>query len=184
MVPILDGKGTGYAAEVDSENRLATRANTIPNTRHLNVVFGDVFLFPFSITPTDGKCFLYIENTHTSKILVLTQFVYASSVSTALLGYLSQVGTPTGGSDGTPVNVNSQINASPSATFQTGADITGLSGGRYLGPLLLATGNQPVVFDFTYGLILGTGSGYSVYAETGGTIRGFVVGHYQDPGTF
>lgn len=93
----------------------------------------DCYTLLFDKTPTGaGDYFVYMLNSHPSKLLVVPELrCKAATTDEEIQIVLGATGTPVGGTDTTPANhyTNSPNSATGDGTFQTGVDITGLSGG-------------------------------------------------------
>lgn len=127
---LKDGKGRGYLAEVDTENRLVTRSTSESLAHGINRKTGKVWSIPFenlSPTATDDLV-LYIKNTG-EKDLSIDALRYSSSAVTQIS--IEVVTGTAGGSltDVTPVSHTVGSAATPDATIKSSADITGLTQG-------------------------------------------------------
>ena len=122
---IIDGTGTGKTAKVDSQNRLLTLAISESEDFHLNAV-GKVWSIDISLTPTGANdYFFYLENTG-SEDLHISAFRASSSVPTEI-AIEHVTGTASGGTAAPPLARNFGSSKVPSATIETGVDITGLT---------------------------------------------------------
>lgn len=124
---LTDGTGTQNSAKVDSQNRLSTTAVVQENDRLINIESGKVWSLPFedlSATANDDYV-IYIKNTGDA-ILAVTDIRVTSSAAVQLEIH-SVSGTASGGSDITPVSRTVGSASVPTATLQSGSDITGLS---------------------------------------------------------
>jgi len=184
---ILDGKGTGYRAEVDSSNRLVTKSVSIPLEHYLLDVKGSVYTVPFTVTPNgDDHCFLAILNTSTTKVLTVHQIIVQMPSGGAVqkfTSYLMQTGTPSGGVEVTPVNLNTFVGSDIAATVWVGTDITGLSDGSSLGNFYLPGTGYSATVEFQFGFVLGPNMYYSIYVGTGSiAMDGALVFSHHMPG--
>ena len=127
---IRDGKGSGTLVEVNAENQLVTAAITASVEHHVNHAHGKAYNMVFDVTPTGaGDCFLYIKNTDSLDLIIEGIWIRVASAEQITM-YLAQTGTPSGGADTPPSNLNAGSANLALGTYETGADITGLSGGR------------------------------------------------------
>lgn len=124
---IRDGKGKGYLAQVDSENRLVTFAVTQPVDQHINGEFGKVWSVPFENIANAGAndYIMYVKNTG-DKDLKVTDIRISCSGATQVEVH-GVTGTAASGTTVTPVSRTVGSVVSPSATLESGTDITGLT---------------------------------------------------------
>ena len=126
---IRDGKGSGVLAGVNAEHYLLTTAVSVSKEHHTNFTHQDAYNMLFDVTPTGaGDVFLYVKNTGDEPIVCEGFNVHCAS-DEELSIYLGAIGTPAGGSDVVPANLTAGSAVKARGTFQTGADITGLSNG-------------------------------------------------------
>ena len=127
MTIIQDGAGTGRTAQVTSENRLDTDAVSRNQSQHINEVYQKLFSLSFEgIDPVGADdYFFYLENTG-SEDLHISAFRVSSSVPTEI-AIEHVTGTASGGTAAPPLARNFGSSKVPSATIETGVDITGLT---------------------------------------------------------
>jgi len=125
---IEDGKGSGKLAQVDSENRLITRAVVEEQDLHINKVNNKVWSIPFEgLNPAAGDDYvLYIKNTGTKTINMTGIRIMADTASTQIEVH-AVTGTASGGSAITPINRTIGASPIPDAIIESGTDITGLT---------------------------------------------------------
>lgn len=125
---IEDGGGTGRVAKVDAENRLSTSSVTQLYDFHVNKESGKVWSLPFEgLNPAGADDYVfYIKNTGTKDLLISDIRVSADTATTQVEVH-AVTGTASGGSSLTPVSRTIGSAALPSATIETGTDITGLT---------------------------------------------------------
>ena len=165
---IEDGAGSSAKAKVcSSENRLFTQAVTLSMEASRNINFGDSYNLVFQQTPTGANdCFLYIKNTSDENIII--EGVTLRAASNELIDVkLRDSGTPASGSTATPVNLNTGSGNEATGTFQTGNDITGLSGGSVAKRIYVAASNESTYYNFEQDIVLGQNGVFTLYAETG-----------------
>lgn len=125
---IEDGTGQGFSAKVDNENRLATSAVTETIGRHINRIVNKNWSLPFDgLNPTAaGDYVLYIKNTGNST-LIINDVRIKTDTAASQIELHGVSGIAVGGT--TLAAVNKTIGASevPTATIETGVDITGLT---------------------------------------------------------
>ena len=167
-ISIEDGTGTKATAKVcTSENRLFTQAVTLSMEASRNINFGDSYNIVFQQTPTGANdCFMYIKNTSTDNI-VIEGITVRSAGNERIAVKLGDTGTPSGGTTATPVNLNAGSGNEAEGTFETGNDITGLSGGTVAKRIYAPTGNQSVYYNFEQDMVLPQNKVLTLYAEVG-----------------
>ncbi len=133
MAVQIIGSKHNRSAEVDSEGRFVTSAVTETDMEHRNES-GFTWSMPFdAIDPTGADdVFLYIQNLEPSLSMHIRRIRVSSTVA-GMVEVIRVTGTAVGGSDVTLVNFNAGFSAkTPTGTFQTAVDITGLTdGGKY-----------------------------------------------------
>ena len=135
---IIDGKGAGYRAEVDSKQRLRTYSVNEVEAAWINRVEDEMYSGFWSSSgmqaATGGNWIVYLKNTHDTKDLIITKLKHrVEDDSGSISIWLNVLGTPSGGTDLTPGNRNAGSNNVANCTYQYGTNITGLSGGRKVG---------------------------------------------------
>lgn len=125
---IEDGKGTGRKAEVDQDFRLRTFAVTHTGDQHVNVVGGKVWSVNVeNLSPTAADDYiLYIKNTGDVPLHISDIRLSAETAATQIKVH-GVSGPAAGGSDVTPVSRTIGSASLPTATIQSGVDITGLT---------------------------------------------------------
>jgi len=124
---IENGKGSGFTAEVDSENRLRTHSTTEPEDLHINDE-GKVWSLYFTVTPAGANdYFFYLKNTGTEDVRISDIRISTSVAST--IYYEHVTGTPSyiTGTDVATTNRNLGSSKLPVVTAKYDTDITGLS---------------------------------------------------------
>lgn len=131
MVLIDNGKGDGgYSVGVNSENKLETMAVSQSITHHNNQAHGMVFSLLIDNTPTGaGDCFLYLKNSD-DKDMSISSLNLCAATDEIIEVKLCDTGTPVDGTAVIPINRNAGSGEAADGTFQTGVNITGLSGGN------------------------------------------------------
>lgn len=122
-----DGKGRGYLAEVDAENRLSTFSVTEPEDKHINRE-GKCWSVLQSTTPVGANDYIfYFKNTGTETIAITDIRCSAASACTLYIEVVS--GTPTfaAGADLTPVARNLGSSKTITGTIKEDTNTTGLT---------------------------------------------------------
>lgn len=175
---IEDGTGHGYFAEVTTENRLAVESESFEMIRHANLADGQAYSLTFTVTPTGaGDCFCYIKNTSTID-LSLNSIVLAAASDEVVQIKIRDTGTPVGGGAVTPVNRNTNSNNTAVGTFQTGVDITGLSGGSIVDQYFVKGATDSKKYTWASTLIIGQNGVLTLYVVTGAIALRITIGFF------
>ena len=172
---IEDGIGKGYQAKVNDENMLATYSIIDSKEAHTNIVHGASYNMLFSQTPSAAAdCFLYIKN-EDDHTMILEGIAANVATDEYIEVVLNDVGTPVGGTSVTPTNLNAGVNNVADGTFQTGPDITGLSGGNTAFRIFYEGGAATKYFNFDQDIIVPKNRILTLYCVTGSIlIEGFL----------
>lgn len=125
---IQNGQGTGSLAKVDVEGRLSTISVNQAFDYHINEESGKVWSIPFEgLNPAGADDYVvYIKNTGDNDLRITDVRVMCDTAASQL--EIHEVsGTASGGAAITPVSRNLGSAATPSATIESGTDITGLT---------------------------------------------------------
>ena len=153
---------------MNDEGKLAVCAVTKTFHQHVNTDFGLVFSVLIDKTPTAaGDCFLYIKN-NDDKDLLISPINLIAATDEVIEVKIGDEGTPVGGTATSPTNRHAGSGNAADGTFQTGVDITGLSGGDIVDYMGLdgATSSYKLIWKSL--LIIPKGKVLSLYATTGG----------------
>lgn len=164
---ITDGTGTQRQAKVNSDNHLNVRSVSETVEHFANHSRGEAFSLRFSQTPTGANdCFFYFKNTGTKTYVFEGLAIYAASAEQIDIK-LKDIGTPSGGSTLTPVNLNTSSAKTIDATIQQGADITGLSGGATAYRVYAAAAAATRQYNFEQDIIISPQTTLTLYAVNG-----------------
>jgi len=162
---ITDGTGSGREAEVDSENRLKTFSITEVEDKHINRD-GKQWSLYFTVTPTGaGDYFFYLKNTGSNELAISDVRIMCDSVDTINYHFVS--GTQSGGTTLDITNRNSASSKIPSATIETGANITGLSSEGIVFFERIDAANKRFKLSTSSNIIIGRGGAVGLEAVTG-----------------
>jgi len=162
---IEDGTGKGFSVAVDSENRLTTFATTEVEDKQINRE-GKQWSAYFTVTPTGaGDYFFYLKNTGTNDIAISDIRIMGTLVDTINYKYVS--GTPAGGTSLEITNRNTGSSKTPTATIETGADITGLIDEGTVFFERIATADTRYKLTTSSNMIIGQGGALAFEAVTG-----------------
>ena len=125
---IEDGTGTGKQAKVNSGNRLYTKAVTATTDEDINVQSNNVWSVPFEgLNPAGADDYVvYIKNTG-DKALSFSDIRVSVDTAASQLKLHAVSGTASGGTTLSPISRTVESSALPSATIESGTDITGLT---------------------------------------------------------
>ena len=169
---INGGTGNGYAVGVNEENSLKVSAITTTVEHHMNHHDGLAYNLIFSATPTaTGDCFVYIKNTDDADMSFEGIDLW-NTASEYIDIKLNDSGTATGGTAITPINSNAGSGNEADGTFEAGANITGLSGGKTAYRIYHKGSTGMVHYNFEQDIILPKNKTLTLYAELGGTPLG------------
>lgn len=178
MVVIEDGTGQGYNTGVTNNNRLQVESSSFELIHFANHIVGQAYSLTFTVTPTGaGDCFCYIKNT-SIKNLNINSFVVASASDEVVQIKLRDIGTPAGGTPAVPVNRNTNSNNTAVGTFETGADITGLSGGSIVDQYFVKGATKSEKYIWASTIIIGQNGTVSIYAVTGAIALRITIGFF------
>jgi hypothetical protein len=163
---IENGVGESRYAEVNAEFQLATNSVTETLEHFVNSQKGKSWIAVVQQTPTGaGDYFFYIKNTGTVN-MIFEGIDYRVASAEQVRIFLNHVGTTSGGSSVTAVNLNTGSSAAPSATIEAGNDITGLSGGSVASRLFL-TSTETTHFNFSQDIVIAPGGTLALEAVAG-----------------
>lgn len=167
MTIIKDGTGSGYLAKVTPGNKLTTEAITEYIVADINKTQEQVYSVVVSQTPTGaGDCFCYAKN-NSSLDMILRSVTLAVTSDETIQIKINDIGTPVGGTAYIPINRNSGSANTASGIFQTGNDITGLSGGSIVDQFFLKTGDSSLKYYWQSNIIIRPNDTLTFYAVTG-----------------
>lgn len=180
-ITIEDGKGRGILAGVTEKNQLLVDSSSADLIHFINHSDGQAYSLTFAITPTGANdCFCYIKNTSTNNLNINTTTLAAAS-DEVIQVKLKDTGTPVGGATATPVNRNTSSNNTAIGTFQTGVDITGLSGGSVVDQFFIDGATNSQKYSWASTLIIGQNQVATLYAVTGAiALRVTIALFYED----
>ncbi|MEE9540673.1 MAG: hypothetical protein V3V85_04170 [Candidatus Thorarchaeota archaeon] len=182
MVQVNGGAGSGknFTAGVNSDGQMLVNSESQPHDRAL-ADQGLAWSLDIDVTPTaDGDYFFYLKNTGTTE-LHLTD-VRLSSISAAERYQVVKVtGTPSGGSAITPVNRNVGSSKVPTATIESGVDITGLTSSGTIFRMTSNIAARQEHLRTSSNIHIPQGSAIALIATTGGIALEGTVSITADP---
>lgn len=176
---IEGGTGNGYAAKVDSENRLFSDCITRSAERHANEDHGEAYHVLFSQSPTaNDDCIFYMtNNSETRNLIVEGIWLYVSAASTVTIK-LGDKGTRGSATTLTPVNCNAGSGNTADGTFEKGADLESgtLTGGSTVEMYTFTAAATSKFFNFEQDIILPKNQTLTIYSSLStATVTGTVV---------
>ena len=174
---IEDGKGRGFTAAVNSEQELATRSVVVALTHHINEESGKVWSVPFEdLNPAgDDDYVVYIKNTGTKDLHVIGVEVSCDTAASQVEIH-AVTGTSVGGSNITPVSRTVGSSSTPTATIESGTDITGLTTAGTLYLIQCAVADTAYSVEIESHIILPKGNAIGVLVKEGTANRSGVIG--------
>ena len=125
MSYIEDGKGRGYKASVSSSNRINVSSKSNPRAYYVCRDNEDAYSLGTGYAASDGDYVLYIQNTDSSKEMVLTDITLSSSASAKF--NIDVVSGTAAGTDAVPLNLKLGAANTVSAVCKANAAVTGLT---------------------------------------------------------
>lgn len=180
MVMINNGRGNGgYSAEVNSKSQLLTSAVTQPHDRVL-ANEGKAWSLPFTATPTATDDYIfYLKNDGVTEIHITDIRIQCAAADTFY--YEEVTGTAAGGTDIVPENRNLGSSKIPSATIQSGNDITGISApSSFLFFERCDTANKLYHLRTSSNIHIPQGAAFGIRASTGTALTDGVVSITED----
>jgi len=176
MVSINSGTGNGeFGAGVNSDNRLEVDSVSRSHEHFANQEKGTAYSAVIQQTPTGASdVFLFIKN-NDERDMVFEGITVAAATDESILVKLGDTGTTTGGTALTPANLNGGSGNVADGTFETGNDITGLTGGITVHRILVDGGTGSEHFRFTQDLILPKNKTLTLTAESGSILLDCVL---------
>jgi len=175
-----DGLGSGRTAGVTTDNSLRVMATSLTIEHHANHYHGEAYNVLFEVTPTGADdCFFYLKNEHDEDMTLEGIWIH-NTASEYIDVKISDIGTPSGGSDITPVNLNCGSGKSAIGIFQQGVNITGLSGGLNTHRIWHLGSAGMAIYNFDQDIIVSKNNVVTLYAQTGtSAISGLLVFNYH-----
>ena len=165
---IRDGKGRGYLAEVDSENRLRVGSIVQDLISHANIEEYQAYSMYISVTPTGANdCFAFLKNISADSYLIVSAVKAYTASDENIQLKLKDTGTAAGGTIYVPVNRNTITSNTANVLCEYGVDITGLSGGLIVDNLFIDGATSSQRFDWNSGLVVSPNQMISFYAVAG-----------------
>lgn len=194
---IDDGKGQGFSAQVNRRNQLVTRSTSNTEEHKISAADGEAYVANTTdtadtLTTLNGNTYdlLYLENTSSTKILVIEIVGFSASANGGILKFIKNPvkGTIANANNHIPLNSNfasgNEAEATAFSWDEVGiVGISGLSGGDNLASFL--TTSNPALLPVSGAFILGRGNSISFQYinNTGGNSEVSVQlrFYYDDP---
>ena len=164
---IEDGGGNGRVATVNADNQFNVFAVTHTADQHINAKSGKVWSIPFEgLNPTaTGDYVIYIRNDG-DKVVSASDIRISADTAATQITIEGVTGTAIAGSTITPVSRTIGSAAIPSATVESGADITGLTSSGVLFYMQLAVVNTEYHLNTTSKILIPKGRAIAISVET------------------
>lgn len=166
-IQIEDGHGSGIRAKINAEGFLDVNAVAVFQEQHINELNNKVWSIPFEgLNPAGTDDYvIYIENTG-DKIINVSDIRISADTAATQVEVQVVTGTPVGGSAITPVSRTIAATATPTATVESGTDITGLTTGGVLFFIQCAVVNTEYHLETTSKIRLSKGKAIALLVET------------------
>jgi hypothetical protein len=173
---IKDGRGSGYKAAVDNENRLMTRSVTTSVEHNHNILHGSAYNMVFSVTPSASDApFLYIKNTD-SYNLVLSGINIRSSIDNVITLNLGDTGSLIDGVDIVPSSLNASSKRTPVGVFKKLLELENIDGGVPTALYYVPGDNLSRHFNFEIDIAIPKNTVASFYSKNANAdLSGFVI---------
>jgi hypothetical protein len=165
-----------------------TTAVVMSKGQHTNEVEGTAYTLLAIVTP-DGAdpsaslgvpCIFYLKNTSDANLVITDVRTWAESAEYIDV-YFNQTGTPIGGNEATPINMNLSSGKQASGVFLGSSRITGMSGGNLFDRLRVQADDGDHLFTWEEGIIMPKNTILTVYAGTGGISIETSISFYYHP---
>ncbi|QDP62955.1 MAG: hypothetical protein Unbinned5081contig1002_60 [Prokaryotic dsDNA virus sp.] len=166
-IHIEDGAGSGKLTKVDSNNRLEVKAINVSSDEDINKRTEKVWSIPFEdLNPAgDDDYVVYIQNTGDAVLQITDIRVSATAATQIELHAVS--GAASGGANISAVSRTVGSAAVPTATIQSGTDITGLTNDGILFLIDIATANDTFQLKTSSRVRIPKGKAVALLVETG-----------------
>jgi len=165
----IEGSGDGgrNTVQVDSKKRAFVKSVSESADAVINRESGNVWTLPFDgLNPTGaGDYVVYIKNTG-DKTLHIDEIALSADTATTQVELHGVTGVAAGGSTLAPVSSTVGSSASPSATIQSGADITGLTSSGIHRFIQCAVVNTEYVIEISERIRIPKGQALALLVET------------------
>ena len=177
---IKDGRGSGYKAAVDNENRLMTRAVTTSVEHNHNILHGSAYNLLFDVTPSASNApFLYMKNTD-SYNLILSGINIRSSIDNVITLNLGDTGSLTDGVDIVPASLNANSKRTAVGVFKKLLELETIDGGTPSALYYVPGDNYSRYFNFEIDIVIPKNTVASFYSKNpNADLSGFIVMWYD-----
>lgn len=183
---ILGGRGTGYSAGVNHENRLMVEGVSSSIEHHVNHHGAVAFNALFVVT-TDAAadmCFFYLKNS-AEKDLVIEGMTLSIDKATNITVELGNIGDPDSGTAITPVNLHVGSGNVAEGTFEYGDDLGNagatLTGGAVCERFAFTAARQSSYINFEQDIIVRKNAVVTMWTSAATTtVTGTVIFNYHN----
>lgn len=175
---IEDGTGDGYQAKVTNDNMLVTVATVVSAEHHANHIHGRSYNLLFSQTASGpNDCIVYIKNGDDLDMIIESITVNVPTNEIIEIK-LNDAGSPVDGGGITPSNLNAGSNREADGIFQSGNNITGLSGGVSTFKPFFKGGDPSKFFNFDQDIIIPKNRILTLYCVNGSILVNGMLSFY------
>jgi len=185
---IQGGRGTGWSAGVNEENRLITEAVNTSAEHHVNHYSRLSFNSVFEITTENvaTRCFYYLKNSDDTDISV-EGLTIALDKATEITVELGNIGDPDSGTAVTPVNLNVGSGNVADGTFEVGEDLGNagatLTGGATCERYVYTAALQSTTLNFEQDIIVRKNSVLTLWSSVAQVkVQGTLIFNYHNVG--
>jgi hypothetical protein len=188
-VLIEDGTGSGKTVKIDNENHMHVSSVSSTEGAFVNREHGNAYIIFGAITgdkqnPSDdltSPCVFYIKNTSDDDMIITDIRLWVEEVEYVDI-YINQVGTPIGGIEFLPTNMNLNSGKEASGVFLGSPRITGITGGTMFDRLRCPADDGDHNFTWDENIIVPKNNLITMYLGNGGIlVEGSVSLYYHEP---
>jgi len=183
---IQGGRGNGYSAGVNEENRFMTESVAVTVEHHVNHHGKTSFNSVFEITTENAatRCFYYLKNTD-DKDMVIEGVTIALDKATEITVELGNVGDPDSGTAVTPTNLNVGSGNVAEGTFEVGEDLGNagatLTGGAICERYVYTAALQSTTINFEQDIIVRKNAALTLWSSAAQVkVQGTVILNYHN----
>lgn len=182
-IKIEDGTGSGKSAAVSSENRLKTESVILTAERHANQNEREAYQQIINYSNVDfssQETFYYLKNTNEIDLVIEGMRLNSSNNITFKFA-LGSTGTPTGGTDLTPVNCNAGSGKTADCTSYGGSSVSGITLGSIVDEYLVGGSSSTETINFEQDFIISKNSTFTIdgYGSANTSIHGVLIFNFH-----
>jgi hypothetical protein len=178
---IIDGTGSGKRVKVNNTNQLEVSSVSQTTEHYANETRGMAWHAVLEQTATGANDnIFYFKNTGLTKY-VIEGFTYRVASAESILIYLNNnLTTLSGGTTIVPVNNNTGSSSVPTATIESGNNITGVTVGNLVDRVYL-TSTETSSYNFEQDIVLSAGGDFMIQAVSGAVLVSLTIIFHESP---